>query len=185
VAWAPRIAVAMSGGIDSAVTAMVLKEQGYSCVGVFMRNWDNADEHGESRCSISKDFEDMKIVCKALDIEAVEVEFIKEYWNNVFEPFLEDYRSGATPNPDVMCNKYIKFHYFKEFIKRKLDIDHMATGHYANVSCVPMVAADASVGESLTQVTVLMRGVDRLKDQSYFLAMTNVRYHLCVMLCMG
>lgn len=73
--FSPRIAVAMSGGIDSAVTAMILKEQGYSCVGVFMRNWDNADEDGESRCSISKDFEDMKLVCKHLDIEAVEVSF--------------------------------------------------------------------------------------------------------------
>ena len=169
---APRVAVAMSGGIDSAVTAMLLKEKGFDCVGVFMRNWDNSDEAGETSCSISKDFEDMQSVCRRLDMEAVEVEFIKEYWTNVFEPFLDDYRRGLTPNPDIMCNKYIKFHYFKEFVTRKLGISHMATGHYADVKYVSTVNTGLDTVQPCAPV--LLRALDRSKDQSYFLSLTCV-----------
>jgi len=96
----------------------------------------------------------------------------------VFEPFLDAYRAGATPNPDVMCNKYIKFHYFKEFVKQKLDIEHMATGHYANVSYIPTAVGSyipAAVSSS-PSIPILMRGRDRSKDQSYFLALTEVSF---------
>lgn len=157
-----RVAVAMSGGVDSSVAASILKEQGYDCIGVFMRNWDGADESGGEHCPIDADFVDMKEVCNTLNIPSFEVSFAKEYWTEVFEPFLDIYQQGvATPNPDVYCNRLIKFSLFKNLVKEKFGIHTMATGHYARL---------ASGGDS----PVLLRGVDSSKDQSYFLSMTKV-----------
>ena len=186
------VAVAMSGGIDSSVAAMILKDQGYDCIGVFMRNWDSSDEVGEITCSINRDREHMREVCQRLDIPAYDVshnhfreatflflersfgvfflwswkkkppskdvtfvnispkplhstfflqisahqvifyyvlwiypqvDFVKDYWNDVFVPFLDTYRSGSeTPNPDVMCNRYIKFQKFKKHVHEQLGI---------------------------------------------------------------
>lgn len=156
-----RAAVAMSGGIDSAVSALLLKQQGYDCVGVFMKNWDNADESdSHTTCTVDRDRKDMQEICARLDIPVKEVNFVKEYWNDVFSPMLDSYKTGLqTPNPDVVCNRTIKFHHFREFVFDQLDVDVMATGHYAR--CVN--------GNN----PLLLRGKDSLKDQSYFLSMTR------------
>mmetsp|Transcript_25788 Transcript_25788/g.48398 ORF Transcript_25788/g.48398 Transcript_25788/m.48398 type:complete len:445 (+) Transcript_25788:54-1388(+) len=155
----PSVAVAMSGGIDSTVTALLLKRQGFSITGVFMRNWDNPDEAGDDhQCPINQDFEDAKEVCARLGIACLEVNFVKDYWNSVFMPFVEDYQSNArTPNPDVSCNSHIKFHKFREHVLYKLQFDCMATGHYVRATGHP---------------PSLLRGRDLSKDQSYFLSTT-------------
>ena len=149
----------MSGGIDSSAAAFLLKEQGYDCVGVFMSNWDSTDEVGSGDwCTISQDKKDAQEVCDRLDIPMVEVEFMKEYWNDVFVPFLESYQSGIeTPNPDVYCNRHIKFDAFLKYAMDTVGADYMATGHYARVS----------------PTHGLMRGIDDNKDQSYFLSLVQ------------
>jgi tRNA (5-methylaminomethyl-2-thiouridylate)-methyltransferase len=161
------IAVAMSGGIDSSVAAMILKDQGYNCVGVFMRNWDSSDEIGEVACSIDRDREHMRQVCHRLDIPAVDVDFVKDYWNEVFVPFIDTYRSGSeTPNPDVMCNRQIKFLRFRDHVREKLGISTIATGHYARLGL--SFNEDENGG-----FPRLLKGSDITKDQSYFLSMTQ------------
>jgi len=158
-----RVAVAMSGGIDSAVSAFLLKRAGYDCVGVFMRNWDRADEVDgvTTACPIDRDRSDWQEVCRRLDIPAVEVEFVKEYWSDVFVPMLDSYQAGGqTPNPDVACNRSIKFNHFRKHVFDHLQVDFMATGHYARIA--------ADDGDQ----AVLLRGLDARKDQSYFLCMT-------------
>jgi len=158
----------MSGGIDSSVSAAILKDQGLNVVGVFMKNWDTGDEVGGNlgACSSARDYEDAQDVCKRLQIPLIEAEFIKDYWNNVFMPFVDEYQNGlSTPNPDVQCNRYIKFKRFKEFVKTTLEIDTIATGHYVQT------LLDTNSGE-LTGSLKLLRGKDESKDQSYFLAMT-------------
>ena len=105
-----RVVVGMSGGVDSSVAALLLKEEGYDVVGVFMKNWDDTNENGI--CTAAKDYEDVARVCDMLSIPYYSVNFEKEYWDRVFMYFLETYQKGHTPNPDVMCNKEIKFKAF-------------------------------------------------------------------------
>ena len=102
-----RVVVGMSGGVDSSVTALLLKEQGYDVIGIFMKNWDDTDEFGV--CTATEDYKDVAAVADQIGIPYYSVNFEKEYWDRVFEYFLAEYRAGRTPNPDVMCNKEIKF----------------------------------------------------------------------------
>ncbi len=148
-----RIVVGMSGGVDSSVSALLLKQQGYDVVGIFMKNWDDTDENGH--CTATEDFEDVARVCEQIGIPYYGVNFEKEYMERVFEHFLEEYRYGRTPNPDILCNKEIKF---KELLTRALELgaDFLATGHYARIQRV-----DGSCQ--------LVRAVDLNKDQTYFL----------------
>ncbi|WLD92198.1 tRNA 2-thiouridine(34) synthase MnmA [Alkalihalobacillus sp. AL-G] len=148
-----RVVVGMSGGVDSSVAALLLKEQGYDVIGIFMKNWDDTDENGV--CTATEDYEDVIRVCNQLGIPYYAVNFEKEYWDKVFTYFLDEYKAGRTPNPDVMCNKEIKFKAFLEHAM-SLGADYVATGHYARV--------DKRDGE-----TVMLRGVDENKDQTYFL----------------
>lgn len=154
-----RIVVGMSGGVDSSVAALLLKEQGYDVIGVFMKNWDDTDETG--RCTAEEDAEDVRRVCAKLDIPCYTVNFEKQYYDKVFAYFLEEYRRGRTPNPDVMCNREIKF---GEFLQKALDLgaSFIATGHYARV-------------EQRDGTYRLLRGVDPNKDQTYFLHALNQR----------
>lgn len=150
-----RVVVGMSGGVDSSVTALLLKEQGYDVIGIFMKNWDDTDENGV--CTATEDYKDVAKVADQIGIPYYSVNFEKEYWNRVFEYFLAEYRAGRTPNPDVMCNKEIKF---KAFLDYAMDLgaDFVATGHYAQVE------------RDEHGVTHMLRGVDNNKDQTYFLS---------------
>ena len=155
-----RVVVGMSGGVDSAVSAYLLKKQGYDVVGLFMKNWDsniNNDKEGitDDVCPQELDYRDAKSVCDELSIPLYRVDFIKEYWDDVFSYFLNELKKGRTPNPDVMCNKYIKFDKFKKEAK-KLGADKIATGHYARI-----------------ENGRLLRGVDSNKDQTYFLSQVS------------
>ena len=150
-----RVVVGMSGGVDSSVAALLLKEQGYDVVGVFMKNWDEQDEGGE--CTAAQDWRDVQRVCGILGIPSYGVNFEKEYRERVFALFLEEYERGRTPNPDVLCNREIKFKAFLDFAM-KLGAVRMATGHFAR---------SRNVGGR----PVLLRGIDPNKDQSYFLYM--------------
>lgn len=152
-----RVVVGMSGGVDSSVTALLLKQQGYEVIGIFMKNWDDTDEFGH--CTAEEDAEDVRRVCGQIDIPYYTVNFEKEYDDKVFSYFLDEYKKGRTPNPDVMCNREIKF---GEFLKKALELgaDYIATGHYARID---------SVDDKLR----LLKGVDKNKDQSYFLNQLN------------
>ncbi len=149
-----RVVVGMSGGVDSSVTALLLKQQGYDVIGIFMKNWDETDENGV--CSADEDAEDVRKVCEQIGIPYYTVNFERQYFDKVFSYFLDEYRRGRTPNPDVMCNREIKFGEFLAKAK-SLGADYLATGHYARVE------RDGS------GVTRLLRGVDSNKDQTYFL----------------
>ena len=149
-----KVVVGMSGGVDSSVTAYLLKHQGYDVIGVFMKNWEEKDDRGV--CLAEKDYEDVIKVCEQLDIPYYSINFEKEYWDKVFTYFLDEYKKGRTPNPDIMCNKEIKFKVFLEYAE-DLGADYVATGHYARVKDVD--------GERL-----MLRGVDNNKDQTYFLS---------------
>ena len=148
-----RVVVGMSGGVDSSVAAYLLKEQGYDVVGIFMKNWDDTDEFGV--CTATEDYEDVIRVCNHIGIPYYAVNFEKQYWDKVFTYFLEEYKAGRTPNPDVMCNKEIKFKAFLEHAM-SLGADYLATGHYARVTFED--------GEYK-----MLRGLDSNKDQTYFL----------------
>ncbi|MEK4024537.1 tRNA 2-thiouridine(34) synthase MnmA [Sporosarcina sp. FSL W7-1283] len=148
-----RVVIGMSGGVDSSVAALLLKEQGYEVIGIFMKNWDDTDESGH--CTATEDFEDVRSVCDQIGIPYYSVNFEKQYWDKVFTYFLDEYKAGRTPNPDVMCNKEIKFNAFLEHAK-SLGADFLATGHYAQV-----VEREDGVA--------MLRGVDNNKDQTYFL----------------
>ena len=149
-----RIVVGMSGGVDSSVAALLLKEQGYDVVGVFMKNWEEEDENGV--CTAESDWADVREVCDRIGIPYYSVNFAKEYWDRVFSYFLKEYKAGRTPNPDVLCNREIKFRAFLDFAM-KLGASRMATGHF--------VRTDAE-GR-------LLKGSDLNKDQSYFLYMVH------------
>ncbi|MCM2680773.1 tRNA 2-thiouridine(34) synthase MnmA [Echinimonas agarilytica] len=149
-----RVIVGMSGGVDSSVSAYLLKQQGYQVEGLFMKNWeeDDTDEY----CSASEDLADAQDVCDKLGIELHTINFAAEYWDRVFEYFLEEYRAGRTPNPDIMCNKEIKFKAFLEFACEDLGADYIATGHYVR-------------RREVNGKWQMLRGLDTNKDQSYFL----------------
>ncbi|MED1508008.1 tRNA 2-thiouridine(34) synthase MnmA [Bacillus proteolyticus] len=148
-----RVVIGMSGGVDSSVAALLLKEQGYDVIGIFMKNWDDTDENGV--CTATEDYNDVIEVCNQIGIPYYAVNFEKQYWDKVFMYFLDEYRAGRTPNPDVMCNKEIKFKAFLEHAIA-LGADYVATGHYARVAYMD--------GEYK-----MLRGVDDNKDQTYFL----------------
>ena len=147
-----RVIVGLSGGVDSAVAALLLKQQGYDVTGVFMRNWEDAD----GSCPAEQDYEDVRRVSEALDIPYYTVNFTKEYQDRVFSYFLSEYAAGRTPNPDVLCNTEIKFKAFLDFAL-KSGARHLATGHYVRLT------------HDETGVH-LLKGLDAGKDQTYFLA---------------
>jgi tRNA-specific 2-thiouridylase len=149
-----KVIVGMSGGVDSSVSAYLLKQQGYQVEGLFMKNWEEDDN--DEYCAAAEDLKDAQAVCDKLGIELHTVNFAAEYWDNVFEHFLEEYKAGRTPNPDIMCNKEIKFKAFLEFSAEILGADYIATGHYVRRS-----------GDDTN--AQLLRGLDNNKDQSYFL----------------
>ena len=155
-----KVVIGMSGGVDSSVAAILLKNQGYEVIGLFMRNWDaslNNDFLGnptlnQNICPQEQDYNDALKVCKQIGIPLHRIDFVKEYWDYVFTYFLEELKLGRTPNPDIMCNKYIKFDMFVKEAK-KLEADYIATGHYARI-----------------ENGKLLKAVDHNKDQTYFLS---------------
>ena len=154
-----RVVVGMSGGVDSSVAAMLMKRAGHEVIGVFMKNWEEKDAGGV--CTSERDWSDVRAVCEHLEIPYYSVNFAKQYWDRVFTRFLDEYRRGRTPNPDVLCNREIKFDVFLSFAEQ-LDADKLVTGHFANIDCVN--------GEYR-----LLRAADENKDQTYFLYMINQR----------
>lgn len=149
-----KVILGMSGGVDSSVAALLLKEQGFDVVGIFMKNWDETDESGV--CTATEDYMDVGRVASQLKIPYYTVNFEKEYWDRVFSYFLTEYKAGRTPNPDVMCNTEIKFKAFLDYAL-KLEGDYIAMGHYARV-------------EERGGKYYLLKGADHNKDQSYFLS---------------
>ncbi|MEH6568935.1 MAG: tRNA 2-thiouridine(34) synthase MnmA [Halioglobus sp.] len=150
---AKKVIVGMSGGVDSSVSALLLLEQGYQVEGLFMKNWEEDD--GTEYCTAKEDFADAQAVADTLGIKLHGANFAAEYWDNVFEHFLEEYRVGRTPNPDILCNREIKFKAFLDYAVL-LGTDYIATGHYTRL------------GEDGGKAT-LLKGLDNNKDQSYFL----------------
>ena len=158
-----KVIVGISGGVDSAVSAYLLKKEGYDVEGLFMRNWDsslNNDINGNPTlnnniCPQEQDYNDALEVCNKLGIKLHRIDFVKEYWDYVFTYFLDELKKGRTPNPDIMCNKYIKFDMFKKEAD-KLGADYIATGHYARM-----------------KDGYLYRGIDENKDQTYFLSQVS------------
>jgi len=148
-----KVIVGMSGGVDSSVAALMLLEQGFDVSGVFMKNWDEDD--GTAYCTALADLADAQKVCDRLGISLSTVNFAAEYWDCVFEIFLQEYAAGRTPNPDILCNKEIKFKAFLDYA-RDLGADLIATGHYARV-------------EAFGGGYRLLKGADKGKDQSYFI----------------
>jgi tRNA-specific 2-thiouridylase len=144
--------VGLSGGVDSAVAALLLRQTGHRLSAVFMKNWDDDDE--EAYCPARADLEDARDICERLDIELQTVSFSAEYWNRVFRDFLDEYQAGRTPNPDILCNQEIKFRAFLEYALAH-GADAIATGHYARL-----------VGKG---TVCLLRAADAGKDQTYFL----------------
>ena len=159
-----RVVVGLSGGVDSAVSAYLLKTAGYDVIGLFMRNWDsmaNNDILGnetisQNICPQEQDYLDTQEAAKIIGIELKRIDFIKEYWDDVFINFLDQYQKGRTPNPDILCNKYIKFNKMLKYAFEKLNADFLATGHYAQ-----------NIDGKLFQAK------DSDKDQTYFLAQLN------------
>lgn len=148
-----RVIVGMSGGVDSSVSALLLMEQGYQVEGLFMKNWEEDD--GTEYCTAREDLADAQAVCDRIGIKLHTANFAAEYWDNVFEHFLEEYKAGRTPNPDILCNREIKFKAFLDYAL-SLGADLIATGHYVR---------RRDTGE----LTELLKGLDPNKDQSYFL----------------
>ena len=148
-----KIVLGMSGGVDSSVAALLLKRQGFDVVGVYMKNWEEEDENGV--CTATADYEDVRRVCEQVGIPYYTVNFAKEYRERVFSYFLDEYKAGRTPNPDVLCNCEIKFKAFLD-LAMTMDAEALATGHYARL--------DKRGGVKL------LRAADRGKDQTYFLA---------------
>ncbi len=150
---AATVIVGLSGGVDSAMAALLLQQQGYAVTGLFMKNWDEDD--GSEYCTALADLADAQQVAAQLGIELLTANFAAEYWDNVFEAFLAEYAAGRTPNPDVLCNREIKFRYFADYASA-LGADFIATGHYARIQ-------HGATGPRLLQA------LDRNKDQTYFL----------------
>ena len=150
---AKTVVVGMSGGVDSSVAALLLKKQGYKVIGLFMNNWEESDENG--CCTAESDYYDVRRVCSALDIPYYGVNFSKEYYDRVFSYFLKEYAAGRTPNPDVLCNREIKFGPFKKYAE-ELGADYIATGHYCGI-------------RRENGYNYLLKAKDKNKDQTYFL----------------
>ncbi|XBC43540.1 MAG: tRNA 2-thiouridine(34) synthase MnmA [Buchnera aphidicola (Meitanaphis flavogallis)] len=153
-----KVILAMSGGVDSSVSAWILKQQNYYVEGLFMKNWEENDKN--FYCSAKQDLEDAEHVCRQLGIYLNKVNFSFEYWENVFQVFIKEYQLGRTPNPDILCNKEIKFKVFYEFAVNNLGADFIATGHYVQK-------------KYFKKSLFLLRGIDHNKDQSYFLYTIN------------
>ena len=149
-----RVVVGLSGGVDSAVSALLLKRAGYEVIGVFMKNWNEDNEDGV--CTAESDWRDVRDVCDQIGIPYYAVDFARDYWDRVFTLFLSEYQAGRTPNPDVLCNREIKFKAFLDFAM-KAGAEKMATGHFVNTD----------------EEGRLLRGADPNKDQSYFLYMVK------------
>ena len=149
-----KVICGMSGGVDSSVSAFILQQQGYQVEGLFMKNWEEDDD--TDYCTAAADLADAQAVCDKLGIKLHKINFSAEYWDNVFEHFLSEYKAGRTPNPDILCNKEIKFKAFLEYAAEDLGANYIATGHY-----VRRRGADDNAQ--------LLRGLDANKDQSYFL----------------
>lgn len=173
-----HVVCAMSGGVDSSVSALLLKRMGYHVTGVFMKNWDSQEEKG--LCSSDRDCEDAYKVCKMLDIPFHEVSYVKEYWHEVFSNLLWEYERGRTPNPDIICNKHIKFKHFYQYAVNTLGADAMATGHYARTSQEDEEVFQQKLTEApkslfrdrfeIRKPVRLYQGADLLKDQTFFLS---------------
>ncbi len=157
-----RVLLGISGGVDSAVSALLLKQQGYEVIAVFMDNWDRLTNNDlldsiNSECSSLEDFNDAKKVCKILDIKLYKVNYQKEYWKYVFLPFIKSIKNNITPNPDIWCNNYIKFNIFKDELLSKYNAEYYATGHYARLI-------------TKNNIHHLEIPFDTHKDQTYFLS---------------
>lgn len=160
------VIVGLSGGVDSSACVYLLKQLDYNVKAMFMRNWDSAlnnDILGNKSslnpiCPQEQDYLDATAVAKKLDVELIRVDFVKEYWDYVFNHFIEEYQNARTPNPDILCNKYIKFNYFLNYALEQHQSDYIAMGHYARV-----------IYNEELQEYQLLKGIDKNKDQSYFL----------------
>ncbi|KAG5680991.1 hypothetical protein PVAND_010465 [Polypedilum vanderplanki] len=157
------IGLGLSGGVDSAVSAYFLKQRGFQVIGIYMKNWDDRDEKGY--CSSDREFEDAQLVADKLKIPLKEVNFVKNYWNEIFTNFIHEYEEGITPNPDVLCNRLIKYDLFYKSAIEKFNCDAIATGHYAK----------SSFGSFLENYNEkedvrLLEAADTFKDQTFFLS---------------
>lgn len=163
-----KVVLGMSGGVDSSVCCYLLKKQNYDVKGLFMQNWDpyvNYDflghvKESKSTCDTQKDFSDAQLVVKKLNVEISRIEFIQEYWDKVFKYVISEYKKGNTPNPDILCNKYIKFDLFIDYAQKHYHTELIAMGHYANV-------------EFKNNQYYLTKALDQSKDQTYFLCWLN------------
>ncbi|HGO5814720.1 TPA: tRNA 2-thiouridine(34) synthase MnmA [Mannheimia haemolytica] len=153
-----KVIIGMSGGVDSSVSAFILQQQGYQVEGLFMKNWEEDDD--TDYCTAAADLADAQAVADKLGMKLHKINFAAEYWDNVFEYFLAEYKAGRTPNPDILCNKEIKFKAFLEYAAEDLGADYIATGHYVRRT-------------NDDQDAKLLRGLDENKDQSYFLYALN------------
>lgn len=153
-----KVIIGMSGGVDSSVSAFILQQQGYQVEGLFMKNWEEDDD--TDYCTAAADLADAQAVADKLGMKLHKINFAAEYWDNVFKHFLSEYKAGRTPNPDILCNKEIKFKAFLEYAAEDLGANYIATGHYVRRS-----GDDANAQ--------LLRGLDENKDQSYFLYALN------------
>lgn len=160
-----KVVVGLSGGVDSAVSCLLLKQQGYDVIAVFMQNWDSYVNNEkiisiDDKCEYQYDFDDAKKVANHIGVKIEKIDFIEEYWNDVFLNFVDEYKKGRTPNPDILCNQYIKFGAFLKHVLKKFDCDYVAMGHYANV-------------EHKKNEHLLLKAKDQNKDQTYFLCNLN------------
>ncbi|TYZ64634.1 hypothetical protein PybrP1_008161, partial [[Pythium] brassicae (nom. inval.)] len=177
---AKHVVVGMSGGVDSSVAALLLHRQGFRVTGVYMKNWDTSDELGAAACPHDAEFRDVRAVCAQLGIEARQVNLVQSYWNAVFSPCLESFEEGLTPNPDILCNREIKFKAFLDYADT-IGADFVATGHYAslrreskeentNDSDSTPSDSNATLHGPAAASPQLFAARDETKDQSYFLS---------------